>query len=72
MQLNSERYFTPAQVSKSRYGGLISERWLEDARKKGTGPRFLKLAKKVLYAESDLEEWERANKFASTAERVAA
>lgn len=68
MQVKSERYFTPAQVSKGRYGGLISVRWLEDARAKGTGPRFIKLSKKVLYAESDLEDWERANKFGSTAE----
>lgn len=46
----------------------VSPRTLERYRVAGTGPRFVKLGRRVLYRASDLEAWAAANTFASTSE----
>lgn len=46
----------------------ISPRTLERHRVAGTGPRFVKAGRRVLYRRADLEAWAAANTFSSTAE----
>ena len=46
----------------------ISQRTLERMRNSGTGPRFSKVAKTILYREADVEEWLAERSFGSTAE----
>ena len=46
----------------------ISERTLERMRTEGTGPRFAKAGRRVLYRLADVEEWLETNSFASTVE----
>ena len=46
----------------------LSERTLERKRGDGTGPRFRKFGRRVVYAMTDLEEWADARTFSSTAE----
>lgn len=46
----------------------VSPRTLERHRLTGTGPRFVKAGRRVLYRRSDLEVWADANTFSSTAE----
>lgn len=46
----------------------ISERTLERMRSDGSGPRFSKAGKRVLYRASDVNSWLAARSFASTAE----
>lgn len=46
----------------------LSERTLERKRGDGTGPRFRKFGRRVVYALTDLEEWADARTFSSTAE----
>ena len=46
----------------------ISPRTLERHRVAGTGPRFVKAGRRVLYRRSDLEEWAASNTFSSTSE----
>ena len=46
----------------------ISGRTLERMRADGTGPRFSKAGKRVLYRQSDVEAWLVERSFASTAE----
>jgi predicted DNA-binding transcriptional regulator AlpA len=45
-----------------------SRRTLERMRNAGTGPRFSKVGKTVLYRECDVEEWLLERSFGSTAE----
>ena len=46
----------------------ISPRTLERHRVAGTGPRFVKAGRRVLYSQADLEDWTAANTFSSTSE----
>ena len=46
----------------------VSPRTLERHRVAGTGPRFVKVGRRVLYRQTDVEDWTAANTFASTAE----
>jgi predicted site-specific integrase-resolvase len=43
-----------------------------DWRQKGTGPVYSKVGGRIEYALSDVEEWERRNRFQSTKERARA
>jgi predicted DNA-binding transcriptional regulator AlpA len=46
----------------------LSERSLERLRCSGFGPKFVKLKKRVLYQQSDLEEWIASRVVRSTSE----
>lgn len=46
----------------------ISERSLERWRVEGTGPKFRRFGRRVVYAQHDLVEWAEANTFTSTAQ----
>ncbi len=46
----------------------LSERTLERHRLTGTGPRFVKAGKRVLYRPADIDMWLAANTFGSTSE----
>jgi predicted DNA-binding transcriptional regulator AlpA len=46
----------------------LSERTLERARLTGTGPRFCKCGRRVLYDLADIEAWITARKRSSTSE----
>lgn len=46
----------------------ISPRTLERMRQAGTGPRFLKAGRRILYRECDLADWLNQNCFSSTSE----
>lgn len=50
----------------------MSPRTLERHRLAGTGPKFIKAGRRVLYRRADLEAWAEANTFSSTAEADAA
>jgi len=50
----------------------LSPRTLERQRVSGTGPRFTKAGKRVLYRLDELDTWTDARTFASTAEADAA
>jgi predicted DNA-binding transcriptional regulator AlpA len=48
-----------------------SERFLENAALKGTGPRFIRLSRRmVLYREEDLDDWLAQHTISSTSEVV--
>ena len=46
----------------------LSPRTLERQRLDGTGPKFVKLGRRVLYRASDLEAWLQNRTFQSTSE----
>jgi predicted DNA-binding transcriptional regulator AlpA len=46
----------------------LSPRSLERFRVSGTGPKFVKASRRVLYRRADIEAWAAARTFASTAE----
>ena len=46
----------------------LSKRTLEEFRQKGGGPKFRKLARKVYYRQSDLDDWVDPRSFRSTSE----
>jgi predicted DNA-binding transcriptional regulator AlpA len=46
----------------------LSERSLERLRCQGFGPKFVKLKRRVLYQQSDLDEWIAARVVASTSQ----
>jgi len=46
----------------------VSHRYLEQLRTAGGGPRFIKLARKILYDTSDLDRWLETKKQSSTAD----
>ena len=60
-----ERWMTQQQLA-SRLG--LSDRSLERMRHDGTGPRFTKAGRKVLYCLHDVEDWLSYRSFQSTAE----
>nr|CUV26855.1 conserved protein of unknown function [Ralstonia solanacearum] len=63
----SLKYLTPQQVS-DRYAGRISPRTLANWRSAGTGPRFLRLGGRILYALNDLAAWEARHTVSGTSE----
>lgn len=63
----AKRFLTPRELTE-RYNGAVSVRTLEDMRAAGTGPKFIKLAKKVIYDLHDVEAWEQSRRFSSRAE----
>ena len=48
----------------------LSERTLERLRVAGTGPRYVKLGRRVAYREADLEAWIAARVVGSTSETI--
>lgn len=50
-----------------RYPGTTRSAWA-NRRYNGTGPRFLKLGRKIMYRISDVVAWEEQNSFACTNE----
>ena len=46
----------------------LTKRTLERWRVNGSGPKFVKVGKKILYRPSDLEAWMTTRTFANTAE----
>lgn len=46
----------------------LSERTLERYRVTGQGPKFIKAGRRVLYRQSDLEEWVNSRLVGSTSE----
>jgi predicted DNA-binding transcriptional regulator AlpA len=48
----------------------FSERTLERLRLTGTGPRYVKTTRKVLYRETDLQAWITSRLTTSTSERT--
>lgn len=62
-------YFTTTEAAKYV---RCSSRTLEAFRLGGTGPKFVKAGRRVLYRVSDLESWLQAQTFQSTSEAEAA
>ena len=46
----------------------VSPGTLENWRVQGTGPKFIKAGKRVMYDPADIEAWKQANRFQSTSE----
>lgn len=65
--MSTLRHLTQTQVA-ARY--QISKRTLEGWRTIGLGPKYIKLAHRVLYRLQDIEEFEEQNLRISTSERV--
>ena len=55
---------TPKQLARELYQ---SERTLERWRQNGTGPRYIKCGRKILYSRSAIDEWQKSREFESTA-----
>ncbi len=58
-------YFTTTEAAKYV---RCSSRTLEAFRLSGSGPKFVKAGRRVLYRSSDLEAWLQAQTFQSTSE----
>ncbi len=63
--MDIQLFLTQAEAAKLL---RLSPRTLERHRVAGTGPRFVKAGRRVLYRQSDLEDWTHANTFSSTSE----
>ena len=63
--MNTDTFLTQDEAAKLL---RISPRTLERYRVAGSGPRFVKAGRRVLYRHADLETWTEANTFASTSE----
>lgn len=61
----TERHLTPEELSE-RLGGRYPVATLKKWRATGKGPRFIRPGKYVLYPESEVEAWERAQLAATT------
>ncbi len=61
-------------LTQSEAAGVlrISERTLERFRLEGSGPRFVKAGRRVLYKRADIDAWTNARTFQSTSEMGAA
>jgi predicted DNA-binding transcriptional regulator AlpA len=62
----AEVYLTQREVAAVL---RLSERTLERHRVSGTGPRFVKLGRRVVYRRHDIEEWAAEHTLRSTSER---
>jgi excisionase family DNA binding protein len=67
--MNDTNYLTQDEAAKVM---RLSPRTLERHRLTGTGPRFVKAGRRVLYRRSDLDAWADQHTFASTSEADAA
>lgn len=63
--MNTDTFLTQEEAAELL---RISPRTLERYRVAGSGPRFVKAGRRVLYRRGDLEAWTEANTFASTSE----
>ncbi len=61
--MKTETYLTQTEAAELL---RISPRTLERYRVAGSGPRFVKAGRRVIYRSSDIEAWTEANTFAST------
>jgi predicted DNA-binding transcriptional regulator AlpA len=61
----SEMYLTQKEVAAHL---RLSERTLERYRVSGTGPRFIRLGRRIVYRRGDIEEWASAHTVTSTSE----
>ena len=64
----TETFLTSAEAAEFL---RISHRTLERFRVEGTGPKFMKAGRRVLYREQDLLGWLETRTFSSTAEAAA-
>jgi predicted DNA-binding transcriptional regulator AlpA len=60
-----EAYLTQKEVAAHL---RLSERTLERHRVCGTGPRFVKLGRRIVYRRRDVEDWAAAHTVSSTSE----
>jgi hypothetical protein len=58
--MTETRYLTPDEVS-ARYRGEISTGTLRNWRSMRVGPSYIKVGKGVLYAEGELDAWDKRN-----------
>ena len=65
MTTDKQTLLTPEQVGQ-RYGMATST--LAKMRLSGSGPVFVKLGRRVLYRQDDLDTWVSENRFRSTSE----
>lgn len=65
---------SPSYLSQPEAAELLrlSPRTLERHRLSGTGPRFCRLGRRVVYRRADLDAWAEENAFRSTSEADAA
>jgi predicted DNA-binding transcriptional regulator AlpA len=61
--MNSNRYLPQTEAAEFL---RVSERSLERWRVEGTGPRFRRFGRRVVYAKADLETWADSRCFQST------
>lgn len=66
--MHPQQYLTQKEAA---YVLRLSERTLERHRLTGTGPKFVKAGRRVLYRVSDVEAWLNSRTFASTSEAAA-
>ena len=67
--MNSTSYMTQAEAAELL---RLSPRTLERLRVIGTGPRFAKAGRRVLYRRGDVEAWVDGHSFVSTREALQA
>lgn len=63
--MNTNVYLTQSEVAQRL---RLSPRTLERFRLDGTGPKFVRAGRRILYRLVDIEEWTAARTFRSTAE----
>jgi hypothetical protein len=52
-----------------RFGGTITKKTLRNWRTNGTGPRYIRLGKRIVYPLRDVEIWEEEQMVASCGRR---
>ena len=67
--MDTNTYLTQSEAAEVL---RLSPRTLERHRVAGTGPRFVKAGRRVLYRHDELDRWAAARTFRSTAEADAA
>lgn len=67
--MNTETYLTQDEAAKVL---RLSNRTLERYRILGTGPRFIRAGRRILYRSTDLTAWTEENTFSSVSEADAA
>ena len=65
----TDTFLTQSETAKLLH---LSERTLERRRVEGTGPKFIKAGRRVLYRQSEIENWTNQRTFTSTSEADAA
>jgi len=64
-----DEYLTTPQYAKLTHQSI---RTCERQRMDGTGPKFIRLGRKILYLRKDVDTWLESRKFENTAEAKAA